>query len=183
MEEHLKVTRLKSQEWPWTGVLAMKIQRLQTCDCCPCHCSYLGQRRRLQALEHAYKFPPLSASDVFASAVAPSAPPEALRGLVVLAAVPAALVSWMPAAVQDWNLRGEEARKEMMSRRQWKTRKSLWWQSCPLLGRSLWNGSSLDGTSCGNLRFDLRVEGNESGMTGRGEGSLETGRNGCLEGR
>lgn len=89
----------------------------------------------------------------------------------------------MIAAAQDWNPRGEKAHKEMMLRRQRKTRKSLWWRSCPLLGRSLWNGSSPDGTSCGNLRFDLRVEGSESGMTVRGEGSLERGRNGCLEGR
>lgn len=183
MEEHLKATRLKSLEWQWTGALAMEIQRRQTCGCCRCYCYYLGQRRRLQALEHVYIFPLLSASGVFASAAVPSAPPTALPGLVALGAVPAALVSWMIAAAQEWNPRGEEAHKEMMSRRLQKTRKLLWWRSCPLLGRSLWNGSSPDGTSCGNLRFDLRVEGSEFGMTVRGEGSLERGRNGCLGGR
>lgn len=183
VEEHLKAMRLKSPEWLWTGVLAMKMQHLQTCGCYLCHCYYLGQRRHLQALEHAYKFPLLSASGVFASAVVPLTPLEALPGLVALGAVPAAPVSWMSAAAQDWNPRGDELHKEMMSRRQRKTRKSLWWRSCLLLGKSLWNGSFPDGTSCGNLRFDLRLEGSESGMTVRGEGSLGRGRNECLEGR
>lgn len=47
------------------------------------------------------------------------------------------------------------------------------------MGRSWWSGSSPDGTSCGNLRFDLREEGSESGMTVRGEESLGRGKSGC----
>lgn len=117
MEDHLKVMRLWLLGWHWMGVLVMKTLHLQTSGCCLHHWLlyyYLGQRQHLQVLERAYISPLLSASGEFASAVEPSAPPGVLPGLVALGAVPAALVSWMPAAAQDWSSHGVEAHREMM---------------------------------------------------------------------